>query len=105
MTVIAVNPEANRAFRELGFTVKPETNAVHYNGEETHYERIYSRVSGENEVTIWIATSDKTGKSTVNIELFKKDVLEKSSYKEFKTPKQFQTVLGIVKGFIQKSEA
>lgn len=105
MTVIAVNPEANKAFRELGFTVKPGTNEVHNNGEETHYERIYGLTAGENEVTVWIATSEKTGKSTVNIERFEKGELVKSSYKSFKTSKQFETVLKVVKDFVQKASA
>lgn len=103
MTVIAVNPEANRAFRALDFTVVPETNQIHHNGEETHHERIYSRKLGENEVTIWIATSQDTGKSTMNMERFEKGQLVQSSYKSFTTSKQLQAILKQVKSFVEKA--
>jgi len=106
MKAFSVDPVAGTKFRELGFTIKPGTNTSEFNGEETHYERIYSYFAGENEVTIWIATSGKTGKSTVNIERFDEEGnLVKSSYKKFGTPKQFQTVLETVKKFMQDAQA
>lgn len=106
MKAFSVDPVAGNKFRELGFAIKPGTNTSEFNGEDTNYERIYSYLAGKNEVTVWIATSGKTGKSTVNIERFDEEgKLVKSSYKKFGTPKQFQTVVETVKKFVAEASA